>query len=78
MEILQVYLKLNMFSQSTKLMISPTKIAYTEINIRYVFAEHDLYAVLVIYIIIATEMKKIEMIKLTSVSLSRKLPNQKY
>lgn len=67
-----------MFSQSTKLVISPTKIAYTEINIRCLFAEHDLYAVLVIYIIIATETKKTEMIKLTSVSLSRKLPNQKY
>lgn len=45
-------------------MISPTKIVYTEINIRYLFAEHDLrvYAVLVIYIIIATETKKTEII----------------
>ena len=67
-----------MFSQSTKLVISPTKIAYTEINIRYIFAEHDLYAVLVIYINIATETKKTETIKVTSVGLSRKLPNQNY
>lgn len=75
MEILPFYLKLNMFSQSTKLVISPTKIAYTEINIRYLFAEHDLRAVLAIYITIATETKKTELIKVTCVSLSRKLPN---
>jgi hypothetical protein len=67
-----------MFSQSTKLVISPTKIAYTEINIGYLFAEHNLYAILVIYITIAAETKKTETIELTSVSLSRKLPNQKY
>jgi len=67
MEILLVYLKLNMFSQSTNLVISPTIIYYTEVNIRYLFAEQDLYAVLVIYITIATEAKKVEMIKLTSV-----------
>ena len=56
-----------MFSQSTNLVISPTIIYYTEVNIRYLFAEQDLYAVLVIYITIATEAKKVEMIKLTSV-----------